>query len=115
MAARQENSMAAPSADVDGVDLRRRLMAAEPMQRVAALHDLECQLERAAQPPGARLAQAVQEFVARGMPFYSSVDPHYLAWVDRAVEYWGRLQPRGESAGAAVAAGPRRATDPVIS
>jgi hypothetical protein len=107
--------MAAPSADIDRVDLRRRLMAAEPMQRVAALHDLECRLEHATPPPGARLAQAVHEFVARGMPFYSCVDPHYLAWVERAVENWGRLQPRAESAGAAAAAGPRRATDPVIS
>ena len=107
--------MAAPSADIDRVDLRRRLMAAEPMQRVAALHDLECRLEHATPPPSPRLAQAVHEFVARGMPFYSSVDPHYLAWVDRAVEYWGRLQPCAESAGAAVAPGPLRATDAVIS
>lgn len=107
--------MAATSADVDGVNLRRRLMAAEPMQRVAALHDLECQLARAAQPPGARLAHAVQDFVARGIPFYSSVDPHYLAWVDRAVDYWQRLQVRAESAGVALTAEPGRATDPVVS
>ena len=90
-------------------------MAAEPMQRIAALHALECRLARAALAPGARLAQVVQEFVARGMPFYSNVDPHYLEWVDRAVDYWERLQARGEAAAAAVAAKPRRATDSVIS
>lgn len=73
-------------------------MATEPMKRVAALHDLECQVERGPTPPGARLAQAIREFVARGMPFYSNVDPHYLAWVERAVDYWERLQ-RGRSSG----------------
>ena len=77
---------------LDSARLRDRLMATEPMQRGAALHDLQCQVERSAKPPGARLAQAIQDFVARGMPFYSNVDPHYLAWVDRAVSYWERLQ-----------------------
>lgn len=77
---------------LDSAQLRERLMATEPMQRVAALHDLECQVERSAKPPGARLAQAIQDFVARGMPFYSNVDPHYLEWVDRAVSYLERLQ-----------------------
>jgi hypothetical protein len=81
----------AQSESADGSNLRRRLLAAEPMQRVAALHDLECFLTRARPAPSARLTQAIQDFVARGMPFYSDVDPHYLEWVDRAVEYWQRL------------------------
>ncbi len=62
------------------------------MQRVAALHELECLLARATPAPNARLAQAIQDFVARGMPFYSETDPHYLEWVDRAADYWQRLE-----------------------
>lgn len=77
-------------------------MANEPTLRTAALHALECEVERGATPPGARLAQAIQEFVARGMPFYSCADPHYLEWVERAVDYWERLQrgrgPEGSGA-----------------
>lgn len=87
--------MAEPSAQIDSTDgsnLRHRLLAADPMQRVAALHDLECLLARATPAPNARLAQAIQDFVARGMPFYSETDPHYLEWVERAGEYWRRLQ-----------------------
>lgn len=100
--------MARAISGFDSVQLRDRLMATEPMQRVAALHDLECQVERGPKRPGARLAQTIQEFVARGMPFYSNVDPHYLAWVDRAVDYWERLQ-RGRSSGDTLEAtrGPR--------
>jgi hypothetical protein len=85
------------NARIDSAQLRNRLMATEPTLRVAALHALECEVERGAPPTSARLAQAIQEFVARGMPFYSSVDPHYLAWVERAVDYWERLQ-RGRDA-----------------
>ncbi len=92
--------MAGTICGLDSAQLRARLMASEPMQRVAALHDLECQVERSPAPPGVRLAQAIQEFVARGMPFYSKADPHYLAWVDRAVDYWERLQ-RGRDSGEA--------------
>lgn len=84
--------MAQLSAGLDAVHLRARLMAAEPTQRVAALHALECELARNPNPPGSRLAQAVSDFVARGMPFYSIADEHYLAWVERAVQYWERLQ-----------------------
>jgi hypothetical protein len=84
--------MAGATAELDSAQLRDRLLAAEPMQRVAALHELECQVQRGPRPAGSRLAQAVREFVARGMPFYSRADPHYLAWVDRAVAYWERLQ-----------------------
>jgi hypothetical protein len=92
MLTRLETRMTRAIAGFDSAQLRDRLMATEPMKRVAALHDLECQVEHAVKPPGVQLAQAIQDFVARGMPFYSCVDPHYLAWVDRAVDYWERLQ-----------------------
>ena len=101
--------MAQQTAGLNAAHLRQRLMAAEPMHRVAALHALECELERCANPPGARLAQAVEEFVARGIPFYSCVDSHYLAWVDRAVDYWERLQRDRESPKASAAGRERRA------
>jgi hypothetical protein len=85
-------------APLDSEQLRERLMAAEPMQRVAALHALECEVTRSPNPPGGRLAQAVGEFVSRGMPFYSCVDPHYLEWVDRAVQYLERLRRHSSEA-----------------
>ena len=100
--------MAQSTAGLDAAHLRERLMAAEPMQRVTALHALECELTRSANPPGAQLAQAIAEFVSRGMPFYSSVDPHYLAWVDRAVQYWERLKRQGVSAEAPARSRERR-------
>jgi hypothetical protein len=81
----------------DSLQLREHLMAAEPMHRVVALYALERELARNALPPGARLAQSIEDFVARGMPFYSSVDPHYLAWVEQAVQHWERLQRRSEA------------------
>jgi len=84
--------MRATPTRADRAGLRERLMASEPMQRTAALHELECELARARPVPPARLVHAIQDFVARGMPFYSCSDPHYLEWVDRAVEYWERLQ-----------------------
>jgi hypothetical protein len=102
--------MTQPTAVMDSQRLRAHLLAAEPMHRVAALHALERELARKPLPPGARLAQAIEDFVARGMPFYSSVDPHYLAWVDRAVQYWERLQRKPEGAAANLAVGERRAS-----
>ena len=78
--------------------LREQLMAAEPPQRVAGLHALECACGHATGSNNARLVQVVSEFVARGMPFYSNADPHYLAWVERAIDYWERLQRRRDGA-----------------
>jgi hypothetical protein len=93
----------------DATQLRSSLMAAEPMPRTAALHALECELARKSHLRGTRLAQGIEEFVARGMPFYSSVDPHYLTWVEHAVQYWDRLQIQAIPSAAKVAAAPRRA------
>jgi hypothetical protein len=76
----------------DATQLRCSLMASEPMPRTAALHALECELTGKTHLHGTRLALGIEEFVARGMPFYSNRDPHYLAWVDQAVRYWERLQ-----------------------
>lgn len=76
----------------DAHQLRSSLMATEPMPRAAALHALECELARKVHAHGTRLAQGIEEFVARGMPFYSNSDPHYLTWVAQAVQYWERLQ-----------------------
>ncbi len=93
----------------DAVRLRSSLMAAEPMPRAAALHALECELAGKAHVQGTRLALGIEEFVARGMPFYSSRDPHCLAWVDQAVQYWERLQIQPVPSATKAAAAPRRA------
>jgi hypothetical protein len=105
--------MAQQTAGLDAAQLRERLMAAEPMQRFTALHALDCVLKHCARPPNPRLAQEIEDFIARGMPFYSSVDPHYLEWVDQAVEYWDRLQRR-RSPTAVRAAGERRVAPAAI-
>jgi hypothetical protein len=78
---------------MDASTLREHLMAPEPMPRVTALHALEEEIER---KPGANrarvaLAHAAARFVERGIPYYSVQDPHYRAWVSKAVEYWEKL------------------------
>jgi hypothetical protein len=68
--------------------LRAQLMAPDPMQRFMALHALEVHAEQGC---GAKLAVQVEAFAARGVPYYAPNDPHYQAWVDRALGYWERL------------------------
>ena len=76
--------------------LRAQLMARDPMQRFMALHALELE---AGHGGAAKLAGQVEAFAARGVPYYAPHDPHYQAWVDRALALWERLH-----AGGAVAA-----------
>jgi hypothetical protein len=57
------------------------------MQRVSALHAIEVE----AHAGGPRLAGQVEAFAARGIPYYSPQDPHYRAWVDRALGFWRRM------------------------
>ncbi len=68
--------------------LRAQLMAPDPMQRFMALHTLEVEAE---QGKLAKLAGQVEAFAARGVPYYAPNDPHYQAWVGRAVDFWQRL------------------------
>jgi hypothetical protein len=68
--------------------LRAQLMAPDPMQRVTALHAIEVEAGHAG---GARLAGQVEAFAARGIPYYAPQDPHYQAWVDRALAFWRRV------------------------
>lgn len=67
--------------------LRQQLMSDLPMQRIKALHVLE------AEPVGGTSPEqlAAARFASRGIPFYSAKDPHYLAWVDKAVTHWQRV------------------------
>lgn len=84
--------MSSATSVMDSSTLRERLMAPEPMPRVKALHALEAVgLEESASPARAALAQAVAKFVERGIPYYSKQDPHYRAWVSKAVAYWEKL------------------------
>ena len=101
--------MAQQTAALDSNPMRERLMAADPMPRAAALHALECELARQAHLRGTRIAQAIEAFVARGMPFYSHVDPHYLAWVEQAVQYWDSLQRKPAATPAKAAPAPKPA------
>jgi hypothetical protein len=73
------------SARLEG--LRAQLMAPDPMQRVIALHAIEVD---AGQGGDGRLAGQVEAFTARGIPYYAPQDPHYQAWVERALGYWQR-------------------------
>jgi len=87
--------MPSSTAVMDSSTLRERLMAPEPMPRFTALHALEeVVLEQGTSPARAALAQAVTRFVERGIPYYSTQDPHYREWVSKAVSYWERLQQR---------------------
>jgi hypothetical protein len=83
--------MAQQANRLESILLRERLMSANPTQRVAALHALEREVGQPAGAASARLVSEVENFTARGIPFYASDDPHYLAWVGRAVAYWERL------------------------
>lgn len=85
--------MSSASSVMDSSTLRERLMAPEPMPRFTALHALEAiELEQDASPARVALAQAAARFVERGIPYYSVQDPHYRAWVSKAVSYWERLR-----------------------
>ena len=85
--------MSSASTVTNSASLRESLMAPEPMPRFTALHALEgIELEAGASPSRVALAQAVARFVERGIPFYSTQDPHYQAWVSKAVSYWERLR-----------------------
>lgn len=87
--------MSSSSSVMDASTLRERLMAPEPMPRVTALHALEeIEIEKGASPSRVALAHAVARFVERGIPYYSTQDPHYREWVAKAVSYWERLQQR---------------------
>lgn len=80
----------------DAAALRAQLMAADPMQRARALHAIELELRHAAAPASRTFAKEVENFTARGLPFYAPQDRHFREWVARAVSYWERL--RGRSA-----------------
>lgn len=68
--------------------LRAHLMSDLPMQRIKALHLLEVQPATGNSPE----YLAAARFASRGIPFYSARDPHYLAWVDKAVDHWQRAR-----------------------
>jgi hypothetical protein len=68
--------------------LRDQLMAPEPIQRVHALHALELELGEA--PHGA-VAEELEAFAARGIPYYAPQEPAYREWVGKAVGYWEKL------------------------
>jgi hypothetical protein len=76
---------------LDTTALRAQLMAADPMQRAMALHAIELELTRSHAQPSRALAREVEDFTARGIPFYAPQDRHFRDWVARAVSYWEKL------------------------
>jgi hypothetical protein len=73
--------------------LRDQLMAPRAIERVHALHALERELESA--PTGA-VAEELEAFTARGIPYYAPDAPQYREWVAKAVSYWEKLHTEGE-------------------
>ncbi len=67
--------------------LRAQLMAPEPIQRVHALHALELGLVEAPQA----VAEELEAFASRGIPYYAPDEPAYREWVGKAVSYWEQL------------------------
>lgn len=68
--------------------LREQLMAPRAIERVHALHALELELEGA---PAGPVAEELEAFTARGIPYYAPQDPEYREWVAKAVSYWEAL------------------------
>lgn len=77
---------------LDSDTLRQQLMSHLPMQRIKALHVFEVEPANGATPEHVAAAAAAARFAARGIPFYSAQDTSYLAWVDKAVTLWQRVQ-----------------------
>ena len=77
---------------LDSDTLRQQLMSHLPMPRIKALHAFEVQPATGASPEHVAAAAAAARFAARGIPFYSAEDTSYLAWVDKAVTLWQRVQ-----------------------
>lgn len=77
---------------LDAAALRAQLMAADPMQRAMALHAIELELGSGKTASTRAFAKEVEDFTARGIPFYAPQDRHFRDWVTRAVSYWERLK-----------------------
>ena len=74
---------------------REQLMAPSAIERVHALHALE---SLSATIQGQALAQELEAFTARGIPYYAPHEAAYREWVNTAVRYWESLQaPKGKS------------------
>ena len=63
--------------------LREQLMAPRAIERVHAMHALELELEESRANP---VADELEAFTARGIPYYAPEDPEYCEWVSKAVK-----------------------------
>lgn len=88
---------------LDSDNLRQQLMSSLPMQRIKALHAFELEPAAGATPEHVAATNAAARFAARGIPFYSAEDISYLAWVDKAVALWQRVQDTATFTSVAVA------------
>lgn len=90
--------------------LRAQLMATDPMQRAMALHAIEIELNRGHAASSRAFAKEVENFTARGIPFYAPQDRHFCDWVSRAVSYWEKLCGGSQAATGPIEAQPFGAT-----
>jgi hypothetical protein len=74
--------------------LREQLMAPVAIERVHAMHALELELE---ETPSCAVAEELEAFTARGIPYYAPEDPEYREWVAKAVSYWEKLHAEPHS------------------
>lgn len=74
-------------------NLREKLMAPKAIERVHAMHALELELEEA---PSCAVAEELEAFTARGIPYYAPEDPEYREWVAKAVSYWEQLHAEAQ-------------------
>lgn len=71
----------------------------DPFARHTVLHELE---KRLATCKGKRaLANRVQAFVERGVPYFAPADSQYRLWAEQAAELWERVNPASAAAPAA--------------
>jgi hypothetical protein len=82
--------------------LREQLMAPRAIERVHAMHALELDVEAA---PSA-VAEELEAFTARGIPYYAPEDPEYREWVAKAVAYWEQLHADAQAPMACMSASP---------
>ncbi|MGC4060078.1 MAG: hypothetical protein QM749_04175 [Aquabacterium sp.] len=75
--------------------LRDQPMAPKAIERVHAMHALELELEES---PSSAVAEELEAFTARGIPYYAPEDPEYREWVAKAVSYWEQLHAENHPA-----------------
>ena len=67
--------------------LREQLMSPLAIDRIHAMHALECEIDHADQ----QVSRELRAFTARGIPYYAPHDAAYQRWVNKAVSCLDKL------------------------